>query len=104
MPKVVRQYVLGQNPLNYHGSEHYTSPDTHILRSTCAELIAFRNHDWKDVLNQQDDLYQEKLFEVTTRLYEDIPNAGQNEDDFMAGYLYAANLIFTALTPDEPSV
>jgi hypothetical protein len=102
MPKPIRQYVLGQDYLSqYAPGVTNIDPGNSLLKLACAELLDFRDSDWQDLFNRQDDLYQGKLLDAAARLYEDVPNPGHNEDDFMAGYLYAANLIFLAVTKDD---
>jgi len=102
MPKPIRQFVLAQDYLSQYGRGRTDiDPQNQLLKLACAELLDFRDNDWQDLFARQNDLYQEKLVDATVRMYEDIPNAGHAEDDFMAGYLYAANLIFLAVTRDN---
>ena len=101
MPKAIRQQVLRQDYLSQYGSGATDiDPENKLLKLACAELLDFRDNDWQDLLARQNEPYQEKLVEPTVPRSEDVPIAGHPEDDFLAGYLYAANLIFLAVTRD----
>ena len=64
-----------------------------LLQENLAELEEHRTSTWRHVLDTQSARHQELIMEAAMRAYDDVPNAGAAEDDFMAGYLYAGNLI-----------
>ncbi len=71
----------------------YDAEGEMLLRDNLAELEEHRTKGWREILDTQTPQHQELLMEAAMRAYDDIPNAGPAEDDFMAGYLYAGNLI-----------
>lgn len=102
MPRAIRQYVLGQDFLYQFGHGMYDiDPDNEVLRLICNDLIEFREQTWRETLDKQDEEYQEKLFDLVIRMFDDTPDVGGAEDDVMAGYLFAANLIFISIDQSD---
>lgn len=101
-PKLARQHVLWQDILEpYADGPTDFDPSNDLLKEAVDELTEFRDHTWQELFDQQYPKMQEKLVDVTVRMYDDIPNAGVSEDRFTTGYLFAANLIVSALNPDN---
>jgi hypothetical protein len=85
----VRQRILGYDLLGAMQDQQ----DKTLIHQAMADIAIHRAGTWQELLDAQTPEHQELLVEATARMYEDIPNVGSTENDFMAGYLYADDVI-----------
>lgn len=84
-----RRFYLRQNII---GSMNQNSGEE-VFEAALEHLADHRAGGWEHVFDRQVALHQELLVEATIRAFDDQPNARTAETDFLAGYLYAGNLI-----------
>jgi len=74
------------------GSIQYDPKDDRLQRRI-DDLITFRDEAADKLFENQSERVQEHILEAALRSYDDVAHAGQRQNRFIAGYLFAAQLI-----------
>lgn len=71
------------------------------LNEVIKGVVRFRRGAWKEQLGWQSPALQDILGQIALRMYENQENAEGRKDGFMAGYLFASNLVIGLVQPSQ---
>lgn len=102
LPTDTKRYLLRYNAFEkYEMSDPASSERGALIKGLIEQLAEYRKETWKLVRDTQAIYIQERLADIAILAYSDIPNAGEREDGFMAGYLFSGKIIAHIFASDE---